>query len=123
MNDDNIPVKGTEITHRIAPMPGFHRFEVGTAGVGESGPNVRIVSPPWWEYVLLDVCAFAYVTGWITTSAFYGAGDLESHGLEKASALGVIGYISVKAFIPASILAMKDLGSWLLKRRQMHGLQ
>lgn len=122
MTDDNVPEPTAEVTQRMAPMPGFHRFEVGTAGMGQSGPNVRVVSPTVWEYLLIDVGAFAYVTGWITTSAFYGAGDLEAHGLEKASALSVLGYISLKALIPAAILAAKDLASWLHKRRQAHGL-
>lgn len=112
-----------EITQRVPQMLGMESGELGTAGLGSPGANVRVVVVSIWNYILVDVLLFSYVMGWIATGAFYGAGDLEQHGFtHQSSALSILTYISVKALIPGSILAMKDLSVWLMRRRQAHGI-
>lgn len=112
-----------DVTQRIGSMPGMQSGTLGMAGEDKAGPSVKIVVVPFWQYILVDVLAFSYVTGWITASAFWGAGQFEAHGLTpQSSPVDVLLYISRQALIPGGILAMKDLSVWLLKRRQAHGL-
>jgi hypothetical protein len=110
-----------EVTQRIPKMPGMASGVLGLAGEDKAGPSVKVVAIPTWEYIFVDILAFAYVTGWITASAFYATGNFEQHG-SGVGVLSALGDISLKAFIPAAVLAAKDLAQWLHKRRQAHGL-
>jgi hypothetical protein len=104
------------------PMPGMASGTLGYAGADKSGPTIRNKVPTVLAYLLLDVMTFNFVKGWGAAAAFYGAGSFERHKDAPDGVTAVLWFITEKAVVPAVVLAVADLGIWLNKMRQAHGI-
>ncbi len=110
------------VTQRVAPMPGMDAGILGKAGEDKPGPSIRVKVPTVLTYILLDIGLYNLVTAWIAAAAFYGAGSFERHADAPSGFTAVLWFITEKSLVPAVVLVAKDLGVWLNKLRQAHGL-
>jgi hypothetical protein len=104
---------GTVTTH-VARLPGMAVGELGFSGQDKSGPTIRTVAVPVWQYIGVEIA-------WTWLNVFLGLLTVDGLGLvdlaPPGDAFSHLYHVAGIALAPAFLALLKELYDYLGKVR------